>query len=58
MGKKLIGAAVLFGIYHFAGKNNVIKAMVLGVAGIKIAAFVPYVNDLTPSETLTAIKGA
>jgi hypothetical protein len=57
MQKNLLAAGVLFAIYKFA-PNQMVKVMALGVAGVLASQFVPYVNGKTPSETLTAIKGA
>ncbi len=57
MGNKLIGAAVIFAIYKFA-PNQAVKAMALGVAGVMLGAYVPYVNGKDVATTLNEIKGA
>jgi len=57
MGNKLIGAAVIFAIYKFA-PNQAVKAMALGVAGVMLGAYVPYVNGKDVANTLNEIKGA
>lgn len=38
----LIKAAVLFAAYKYG--NQQVKAMALGVAGVEIASYVPYLN--------------
>ena len=43
---KLIGVAILFAIYRFTPSSQV-KAMVLGVGGVMVSAYVPYLNGKT-----------
>lgn len=43
---KVIGVAIIFGIYKFA-PNQAVKAMALGVGGVMAAAYIPYVNGKT-----------
>lgn len=39
---KLIQAAILYGAYRFG--NQQVKAMALGVAGVMISNYVPFLN--------------
>lgn len=46
---KLIAAAIVFAVYKFV-PNNAVKAMALGVAGVMVGAYVPYVNGKAIGE--------
>lgn len=52
---KLIGAAVLFAIWKFAPAGAA-RVAALGVAGVMVAQYVPYVNGKTLKETTDAMK--
>lgn len=46
---KFIAAAIVFAVYKFV-PNNAVKAMALGVAGVMVGAYVPYINGKAIGE--------
>lgn len=55
MGNKVIAGLILFGMYKFI-PNSVVKTMVVGVGGVMLANYVPYVNNKTLNQTIDSLK--
>lgn len=57
MQNKLIAAAILAGSYYFI-KNSKVRAGILGVAGVMVSNYVPYVNGKDLKQTTDAMKAS